>query len=140
MACGIVGKQASTKCKVQGGDSVAFEWRVDRNIPAAEYPLKGDEPVGVIDDSHMGPCAVYAKKVDNALTAVGAGDGWFKVCPRPPPRLNPISNPPPPRSQKTASTATASFAALVCANPTPPNPPKSPPQSSPATTSCAPKS
>lgn len=31
------------------------------------------------DDSHKGPCAVYMKKVTDASTAVGAGDGWFKV-------------------------------------------------------------
>lgn len=62
------------------GDEIAFEWRVDRNIPAADYPLKdGTIPVGVTDDSHKGPCAVYMKKVNDASTAVGAGDGWFKV-------------------------------------------------------------
>jgi len=65
---------------VIGGDSIAFEWRADPGIPAAEYPLKdGSIPVGVTDDSHKGPCAVYMKKVDDALTASGPGDGWFKV-------------------------------------------------------------
>ena len=29
--------------------------------------------------SLAGPCAVYAKKVDDASTAAGEGDGWFKI-------------------------------------------------------------
>jgi hypothetical protein len=63
-----------------GGDTVEFEWRVDRNIAPADYPLnEDDERVGVTDISHMGPCAVYAKKVSDALTSEGPGDGWFKV-------------------------------------------------------------
>ncbi len=54
---------------------------MDRNIAPADYPLKepGDIRVGVTDDSHKGPCAVYMKKVSDASTATGPGDGWFKV-------------------------------------------------------------
>ncbi|RPA90414.1 hypothetical protein L873DRAFT_1821144 [Choiromyces venosus 120613-1] len=80
MACNAVKGNGKSKCIVKGGDSIAFEWRVDPGIPAAEYPLKGGTiPVGVTDDSHKGPCAIYMKKVDDALTAAGPGDGWFKV-------------------------------------------------------------
>lgn len=62
------------------GDNIAFEWRTDRNIPAASYPLKdGSIPVGVTDDSHRGPCAIYMKKVSDATTATATGDGWFKI-------------------------------------------------------------
>ncbi|KAG0126959.1 glycosyl hydrolase family 61-domain-containing protein [Tuber indicum] len=65
---------------VKGGDSIAFEWRTDPGIPPAQYPLKdGATPIGVIDDSHKGPCSYYIKKVDDASTASGPGDGWFKV-------------------------------------------------------------
>lgn len=66
---------------ILGGDSIAFEWRADPGIPPAQYPLKdGTIPVGVTDDSHKGPCAIYMKKVDDALTATGPGDGWFKIA------------------------------------------------------------
>ena len=57
-----------------------MEWRADPGIPAKDIPLKdGNIPVGVTDDSHKGPCAIYLKKVDDALTATGPGDGWFKL-------------------------------------------------------------
>ncbi|PWW73699.1 Lytic polysaccharide monooxygenase, partial [Tuber magnatum] len=80
MACNAVQSNGKTKCVVKGGDSIAFEWRSDPGIPAAEFPLKGGTiPVGVTDDSHKGPCTIYMKKVDDALTASGPGDGWFKV-------------------------------------------------------------
>ncbi|KAF7548463.1 hypothetical protein G7Z17_g7027 [Cylindrodendrum hubeiense] len=36
-------------------------------------------PEDVMDASHLGPTMAYLKKVDNAVTAVGAGDGWFKI-------------------------------------------------------------
>jgi hypothetical protein len=34
---------------------------------------------GAIDISHKGPCSVYMKKVDSAITDVGYGAGWFKI-------------------------------------------------------------
>jgi len=82
MACNIVNQYpATSKCDIKPSDNIAFEWRVDRNIAPADYPLKepGDTRVGVTDDSHKGPCAVYMKKVSDASTATGPGDGWFKV-------------------------------------------------------------
>jgi len=80
MACNAVKSNAKSKCSVKGGDQVAFEYRSDPGIPAAQYPLNSDgEKVGVTDVSHMGPCAVYAKKVSDSLTATGPGDGWFKI-------------------------------------------------------------
>ena len=50
-----------------GGDQFAFEWRADASNPPS-----------VMDDSH-GPCAIYLKKVDDALTAPGPGPDWFKL-------------------------------------------------------------
>lgn len=64
----------------QAGDHIGFEWRTDPGIPAAKFPLKnGNIPVGVVDDSHKGPCAVYMKKVDDAVLATASGNGWFKI-------------------------------------------------------------
>ncbi|KAI5820763.1 glycosyl hydrolase family 61-domain-containing protein [Pyronema omphalodes] len=83
MACNAIKTAAKSKCAVKAGDSVAFEWRVDFNIPPAEYPLNPNgEPVGVTDVSHEGPCALYAKKVSNSLddAYASAGDGWFKIA------------------------------------------------------------
>lgn len=36
-------------------------------------------PEDVMDSSHKGPTLAYLKKVDNALTDSGVGDGWFKI-------------------------------------------------------------
>ncbi|KAK9773034.1 putative Endo-beta-1,4-glucanase D [Seiridium cardinale] len=33
----------------------------------------------VIDASHLGPTLAYLKKVDDATTDTGIGDGWFKI-------------------------------------------------------------
>ncbi|KAI5810281.1 putative endo-beta-1,4-glucanase D [Peziza echinospora] len=85
MACNVGADNggASGKCTVRAGDSVGFEWRTDSRVPAKDYPLKntpkGPTPIGVVDDSHKGPCAVYMKKVDNAANAQGSGSGWFKI-------------------------------------------------------------
>lgn len=80
MACNVVSSNAANKCTVQAGDVVGFEWRVDPNIPAAEYPANSEgQRVGVTDTTHKGPCAVYAKKVSDSITATAPGDGWFKI-------------------------------------------------------------
>lgn len=80
MACNAVSKTTASKCEVQAGDEVAFEYRSDPNKAPSQVALKdGSIKVGVTDDSHKGPCAVYAKKVSDSATAEGAGDGWFKV-------------------------------------------------------------
>ncbi|KAB5518700.1 glycosyl hydrolase family 61-domain-containing protein [Coniochaeta sp. 2T2.1] len=36
-------------------------------------------PEDVMDASHKGPTIAYLKKVDNALTDKGIGNGWFKI-------------------------------------------------------------
>lgn len=36
-------------------------------------------PDDVMDASHLGPTIAYMKKVDNALTDTGIGNGWFKI-------------------------------------------------------------
>lgn len=41
--------------------------------------LPEDPSEGALDPSHVGPCAVYLKKVDNAVYDGAAGDGWFKI-------------------------------------------------------------
>ncbi|KAA8909303.1 glycosyl hydrolase family 61-domain-containing protein [Sphaerosporella brunnea] len=80
MACNVVSTPATAKCEVKGGETVEFEWRTDRNIAPENYPLnENGERIGVTDTSHIGPCAVYAKKVSDALTGEGPGNGWFKI-------------------------------------------------------------
>ena len=55
---------------VKAGATITFEWR---DHPDASAP-------GAIDISHKGPCAVYMKKVENAVANDNAaGDGWFKI-------------------------------------------------------------
>ena len=54
---------------MDAGDSFTFEFR--------DWP-DGSQP-GSIDVSHKGPCAVYMKKVDNAITDDAIGGGWFKI-------------------------------------------------------------
>ncbi|EGO61029.1 hypothetical protein NEUTE1DRAFT_98179 [Neurospora tetrasperma FGSC 2508] len=57
---------------VQAGTNVTAIWR---------YMLSttGDSPADVMDSSHKGPTIAYLKKVDNAATASGVGNGWFKI-------------------------------------------------------------
>jgi hypothetical protein len=70
MACGFTGTKGVPRvCPVDDGATLTFEWREDATNPSA----------GPIDPSHMGPCAVYMKKVDSAINDPGAGDGWFKL-------------------------------------------------------------
>ncbi len=38
----------------------------------------GSQP-GSIDISHKGPCAVYMKAVQSAISDPGNGAGWFKI-------------------------------------------------------------
>ena len=61
-----------TVINVNAGDTVTAVWR---------YMLSstGSAPNDVMDSSHVGPVSAYLKKVDNAATATGAGDGWFKI-------------------------------------------------------------
>ncbi|KAF2432618.1 hypothetical protein EJ08DRAFT_695372 [Tothia fuscella] len=70
LACGLGGtKGVGRVCEVNDGARLTFEWR-----EFADDPTKG-----VIDASHVGPCAVYMKKVDSAIKDTASGDGWFKL-------------------------------------------------------------
>ncbi|RYO88520.1 hypothetical protein DL766_007228 [Monosporascus sp. MC13-8B] len=57
---------------VQAGDTVTAIWR---------YMLSttGSAPNDIMDSSHKGPTLAYLKKVNNAATDSGVGDGWFKI-------------------------------------------------------------
>ena len=48
---------------------MTFQWDEYANDPSH----------GVLDPDHHGPCAVYMKKVESAVTDSAAGDGWFKI-------------------------------------------------------------
>jgi hypothetical protein len=56
-------------CAAQAGSRITFEFHVwaDGTVP------------GAIDPSHKGPCAVYMKKVDSAITDRATGGGWFNI-------------------------------------------------------------
>ncbi|KAL8824691.1 MAG: hypothetical protein Q9191_004882 [Dirinaria sp. TL-2023a] len=70
MACGVNGQSGVARvCPANAGSQLTFEWR--------DWP-DGSQP-GSIDTSHKGPCSVYMKKVDNAVTDTATGDGWFKI-------------------------------------------------------------
>lgn len=56
-------------CTIPDKSTLTFEYR--------EWP--NDASRGSIDISHKGPCAVYLKKVDSAISDTAAGDGWFKI-------------------------------------------------------------
>lgn len=61
-----------TVIDVQAGDTVTAVWR---------YMLSstGSAPNDVMDSSHKGPISAYLKKVDDAASDSGVGDGWFKI-------------------------------------------------------------
>ncbi|KAI1076772.1 glycoside hydrolase family 61 protein [Whalleya microplaca] len=70
MACGVSGQQpVAFTCPAPAGGKLTFLWRTWAD---AEQP-------GSIDISHKGPCAVYAKQVDNMTTDAAAGPGWIKL-------------------------------------------------------------
>ncbi|KAL8841383.1 MAG: hypothetical protein Q9205_002779 [Flavoplaca limonia] len=71
MACGVNGEKGVARvCPAKSGSSMTLNFRV--------WP-DGSQP-GAMDKSHMGPCAVYMKKVDNsAADNNAAGPGWFKI-------------------------------------------------------------
>jgi hypothetical protein len=54
---------------VKDGGLLTFEIRSWPNDPSKER----------LDRGHVGPCAVYLKKVDSASTDSATGDGWFKI-------------------------------------------------------------
>ncbi|KAK1762941.1 family 61 glycosyl hydrolase [Phialemonium atrogriseum] len=55
--------------EVQAGSSVSAVWR---------HTLESG-PNDVMDAGHKGPVMAYLKKVTNAKTDSGVGDGWFKI-------------------------------------------------------------
>ncbi|KAL7917516.1 glycoside hydrolase family 61 protein [Trichoderma austrokoningii] len=70
MACGRNGTEpVPFVCPARRGSMLTFEFRL---WPDAQHP-------GSIDPGHLGPCAVYLKKVDHILTDGAEGDGWFKI-------------------------------------------------------------
>ncbi|KAM0277175.1 hypothetical protein ACHAQH_006022, partial [Verticillium albo-atrum] len=70
MACGANGDTpAAFVCPAPAGATLTFEFRT---WPDASTP-------GVIDPSHVGPCSIYVKKVDDPLTDPAAGDDWVKI-------------------------------------------------------------
>ncbi|KAH7370365.1 glycoside hydrolase, partial [Rhexocercosporidium sp. MPI-PUGE-AT-0058] len=70
MACGHNGAQGVPLiCPVPANSKLSFQFR---STPDASLP-------GVIDTSHLGPCAVYMKNVGSAIKESGVGDGWFKT-------------------------------------------------------------
>jgi hypothetical protein len=70
MACGLDGEKGVARvCSVNGGQTLTFEFR--------EWPDVASK--GAFDIGHYGPCAVYAKKVDDPTTDGAVGDGWFKI-------------------------------------------------------------
>lgn len=70
MACNVGGdKGVKGIIDVPAGANLTFEFKAslwDMSRPRLE-------------PGHKGPCAVYLKKVENAETAKGSGNGWFKI-------------------------------------------------------------
>lgn len=71
MACGVNGHKGVARiCPADSGSDLTFNFR--------DWP-DGSQP-GSLDKSHVGPCSVYMKKVDNsAADDNAAGPGWFKI-------------------------------------------------------------
>ncbi|PNY23123.1 endo-beta-1,4-glucanase D [Tolypocladium capitatum] len=70
MACGRDGdKPVAFTCPAPRAATVTFEFRM--------YST-GEKP-GAIADGHLGPCAVYVKKVEDMSKDKPAGPGWFKI-------------------------------------------------------------
>ncbi|KAI1244259.1 hypothetical protein MGN70_014129 [Eutypa lata] len=75
MACGANGQKAvAFTCPAPAGGKLTFQWRLWAD---AEQP-------GVLDKSHKGPCAIYAKQLDSSSSSSSdagsaAGPGWFKL-------------------------------------------------------------
>ncbi|CRK33603.1 hypothetical protein BN1708_006100 [Verticillium longisporum] len=70
MACGANGDTpAAFVCSAPAGATLTFEFRA---WPDASNP-------GAIDPSHVGPCSIYVKKVDDPLNDPASGAGWVKL-------------------------------------------------------------
>ncbi|TVY29675.1 Endo-beta-1,4-glucanase D, partial [Lachnellula hyalina] len=60
---------SSSVIDVAAGSSVSARWRHTQTSGSDD----------VIDASHKGPVMAYLKKVSNATSDTGIGDGWFKI-------------------------------------------------------------
>ncbi|KAI4961835.1 hypothetical protein J4E86_000864 [Alternaria arbusti] len=70
MACNVGGTKGVSRVQpAKDGSLITFEIRSWPNDPTKER----------LDRGHVGPCAVYLKKVADASTDTAAGDGWFKI-------------------------------------------------------------
>ncbi|KAI1133611.1 family 61 glycoside hydrolase [Nemania abortiva] len=70
MACGVDGQKAvAFTCPAPVAGKLTFEFREWAN---AAQP-------GAIDKSHKGPCAIYAKQIQNMANDKAAGPGWIKL-------------------------------------------------------------
>lgn len=57
---------------VEAGSTVTALWRFT-------LQTTGTTPADILDLSHIGPTIAYLKKVDDATSDTGVGDGWFKI-------------------------------------------------------------
>ncbi|CAJ2513514.1 Uu.00g016330.m01.CDS01 [Anthostomella pinea] len=70
MACGASGEQpVAFACPAPASQKLTFQWRTWAD---AEQP-------GALDPSHKGPCAIYAKQVQDMTSTSAAGPGWIKL-------------------------------------------------------------
>jgi hypothetical protein len=86
--------KTSTVITVQAGSQATLTWRHTLTSGAND----------VIDSSHKGPVMAYLKKVSDAKSDSGVGNGWFKVC-SPNSSFDLLEKLTPTRSPKTPSTA-----------------------------------
>ena len=61
---------SSNMITVAAGSTAELTWR---------HTLTSDA-TDVLDSSHKGPVMAYMKKVSNAVTDTGIGNGWFKIA------------------------------------------------------------
>ncbi|KAG9234027.1 putative endo-beta-1,4-glucanase D [Amylocarpus encephaloides] len=64
---------SSNIINVKAGETVKAVWRHTLTSTPS------NDAVYVIDSSHKGPTMAYLKKVTDATTDTGVGDGWFKI-------------------------------------------------------------
>lgn len=70
LACNVHGTTGVPRvASVKDGATLTFEW----------HSWADDKSKPVLDPGHLGPGAIYMKKVDSAINDSGAGNGWFKL-------------------------------------------------------------
>ncbi|KAF2121942.1 glycoside hydrolase family 61 protein-like protein [Lophiotrema nucula] len=77
IACnsGFSSPVSSKVLDVKAGDKIGVKW--GHVIGGAQFANDADNPIA---KSHKGPTLFYLAKVDNAASAQGAGQKWFKVA------------------------------------------------------------